>query len=259
MIINIDGINTNYIKQGGGEACLLLHGWGANIKLFERLINLLSKKYCVYALDMPGFGETDEPKNTWCVDDYVDFVLKFAEKMNITSANLLGHSFGGRVIIKMVTRESTGLEPLKITLIDSAGIKPKKSLKQKLSLRAYKISRAVMQTPPLKKMFPDAVENMRKKRGSADYNSASPVMRSTLVKVVNEDLTPLLKNIKQSTLLIWGDKDTATPIDDARLMEKLIPDSGLVVVKGSGHYSFLEQPVFVEKVIASFMNLEVSG
>lgn len=255
----INGLKTNYIVMGENknDTVLVLHGWGANIKIYDGIIKLLSSKYKVYALDMPGFGQSDEPKEPWDVDRYVDFVLSFAEKMNITSTHLIGHSFGGRVIIKAVTRDNLPLKAQNIILIDSAGILPKKSLKQKAKIRIYKISRKLLETKILKKLFPDAVENMRKKNGSADYNSATPIMRQTLVKVVNEDLTQLLPNIKQSTLLIWGENDTATPLSDGQLMEKLIPDSGLVTVKGSGHYSFLEQPVFVNRVIASFMKLEV--
>ena len=112
-----------------------------------------------------------------------------------------------------------------------------------------------METKPLKAMFPDAVENMRKKRGSADYNSATPIMRQTLVKVVNEDLTKLLPNIKASSLLIWGTNDTATPLSDGEKMEKLIPDAGLVKVQGAGHYSFLEAPELVSRVVKSFLKI----
>ena len=82
------------------------------------------------------------------------------------------------------------------------------------------------------------------------------MMRQTLVKVVNEDLTPLLSEIKQNTLLIWGENDTATPLSDGQLMEKLIKNSGLVTLKNAGHYSFLEQQFIFNKVISSFMKLE---
>ena len=257
MTVNIDSLNINYNKCGSGEAVLLLHGWGANIKLFAGIEQLLSQKYTVYSLDMPGFGLSDEPKEPWCVDDYVDFILKFIEKMEIKSAHMLGHSFGGRVIIKAVTRDNLPFQPLKLILVDSAGILPKKSIKQKAKTRMYKITRKILSLKPIKAIFPDALEKLRKKNGSADYNAASPIMRQCLVKVVNEDLTPLLSKIKQSTLLIWGENDTATPLSDGQLMEKLIPDSGLVTVKNAGHYSFLEQPMFVHRVIASFMNVEV--
>ena len=120
----------------------------------------------------------------------------------------------------------------------------------------YKMGRTVMSTAPMKKLFPDAVENMRNKRGSADYRAASPVMRATLVNVVNEDLTHLLSEIKQSTLLVWGDKDDATPLSDGQLMEKLIPDSGLVVIEGTGHYAFLEGWYTFSRVLASFLEIK---
>lgn len=254
MITNIDGININYEKKGEGEFVLFLHGWGSNIKLWQGLMDTVAPKYTALALDMPGFGESDEPKEAWNVDDYVDFVLKFVDLFKPESLVLVGHSFGGRVIIKMLNRELP-FEVKKIILIDAAGIKPKKTLKQKISLLAYKTGRKIMETKPLKAMFPDAVENMRKKRGSADYNSATPIMRQTLVKVVNEDLTELLPNIKASSLLVWGTNDTATPLSDGEKMESLIPDAGLVKVQGAGHYSFLEASELVSRVVKSFLKI----
>lgn len=254
MITNIDGININYEKKGEGEFVLFLHGWGSNIKLWQGLMDTVAPKYTALALDMPGFGESNEPKEAWSVDDYVDFVLKFVDLFKPESLILVGHSFGGRVIIKMLNRELP-FEVKKIILIDAAGIKPKKTLKQKISLLAYKTGRKIMETKPLKAMFPDAVENMRKKRGSADYNSATPIMRQTLVKVVNEDLTKLLPNIKASSLLVWGTNDTATPLSDGEKMEKLIPDAGLVKIQGAGHYSFLEAPELVSRVVKSFLKI----
>lgn len=254
MITNIDGININYEKKGEGEFVLFLHGWGSNIKLWQGLMDTVAPKYTALALDMPGFGESDEPKEAWNVDDYVDFVLKFVDLFKPESLVLVGHSFGGRVIIKMLNRELP-FEVKKIILIDAAGIKPKKTLKQKISLLAYKTGRKIMETKPLKAMFPDSVENMRKKRGSADYNSATPIMRQTLVKVVNEDLTELLPNIKASSLLVWGTNDTATPLSDGEKMESLIPDAGLVKVQGAGHYSFLEAPELVSRVVKSFLKI----
>ena len=82
-------------------------------------------------------------------------------------------------------------------------------------------------------------------------------MKITLVKTVNEDLTENLSRITQDTLLIWGDNDTATPISDGRLMEKLIKNSGLVTLHGAGHYSFLEQQFTFNRVIASYLDINI--
>ncbi len=252
----VNGIGINYEQKGSGELVVLLHGWGSNIKLFANLIDLLSAKYTVVAMDMPGFGESEEPKTPWCVDDYVQFVIDFLKDYDTKEVTLLGHSFGGRVIIKMHSRESLPFKVKKVILVDSAGIMPPKSNKKSWRTRYYKMGKAVLSTKLVQKLAPDALENFRKKMGSADYAAASPMMRQVMVKVVNEDLEPYLPNIKCPTLLVWGVNDTATPLSDGEKMEKLIPDAGLVRLENAGHYSFLEQQFTFNRVMCSFMGIE---
>ena len=253
MVKKIDSITVNYIAEGSGDVVLLLHGWGANITLYAGIIHVLAGNHRVIALDMPGFGKTTEPSEPWCVDDYVDFVMKFIESFDLVKFSVVVHSFGGRVFFKMNARENLPFTIDKAVLIDSAGILPKKTFKQKVSLRCYKIGRAVMSTKVLHFLYPDAVDDMRRKRGSSDYNNATPTMRATLVKVVNEDLEPLMNLVKCPALLIWGDQDTATPLSDAKRMEELIPDAGLVVCEGAGHFSFAEQAPKVHGALRSFL------
>ena len=252
MVKKIDGISVNYIDEGEGETVLLLHGWGANITLYQSIVDTLKQGRRVLALDMPGFGKTPEPERPWCVDDYVDFVLKFILSFNLEKISVVVHSFGGRVFFKMNAKENLPFTIERAVLIDSAGILPKKTVGQKVSLRCYKIGRAFMSTKVMHFLYPDAVEDMRRKRGSSDYNSATPLMRDTLVKVVNEDLEPLIHLVKCPTLLIWDDLDTATPIEDARRMEELIADAGLVVCEGAGHFSYAEQPVKANGALKAF-------
>lgn len=251
----VQGLNINYVVQGEGDPVVLLHGWGANITLFNNLIQLLSPKYKVIAMDMPGFGESDEPKEAWDVGRYVDFVLEFLKDFNCDKVTLLGHSFGGRVIIKLNARENLPFKIQRIILVDAAGVKPKKTLKQKTKQTAYKMTKKILMSKPVTQLCPDAMENLRKKNGSADYLAASPIMRQCLVKVVNEDLTHLFPLVEVPTLLIWGRNDTATPLSDAQLMEKTMKDAGLVVLENCGHYSFLEQQGIFNRVMASFMKL----
>lgn len=255
MVKRIDGIPVNYIDEGTGDVVLLLHGWGADITLYRSIIDALVPIKRVAALDMPGFGKTPEPPEPWCVDDYADFVLKFIETLETDRLSIIVHSFGGRVFFKINARENLPFVIERAALIDSAGILPKKFLKQKISLRCYKIGRAVMSTRAMRFLYPDAVEDMRRKRGSADYNNATPVMRATLVKVVNEDSEPLMPLVKCPTLLIWGDLDTATPLSDARRMEELIADAGLVICEGAGHFSFAQQPAKVNGALKSFFSV----
>lgn len=255
LYINIDGLNINYIDKGSGDVVVLLHGWGSNITLFDSMINLLSDKYRVIAFDMPGFGKSNEPSDAWNVEDYVNFVVKFLSHFDVKEATFLGHSFGGRVIIKMFENGAPPFKINKIILVDSAGVKPKKTLKQKVKIRTYKMGKAVLSLSPVKKFFPDALHKFQSKSGSADYNAASPVMRQTLVRVVNEDLTHIFPNVTPPTLLVWGKNDTATPVSDACLMEEMMPNAGKVVFENCGHYSFLEKQYEFNRVLASFMNI----
>lgn len=256
MIKTVNGIKINYEEKGEGDLIVLLHGWGSNIKLFANLIELLAKKYKVVAMDMPGFGESAEPPSAWCVDDYVDFVLEFLKDYDTDKVMLLGHSFGGRVIIKLNSRENLPFSITKVILVDSAGIMPPKSNKKSFRTYYYKVGKAILSTGIVQKIAPDALENFRKKMGSADYAAASPLMRQVLVKVVNEDLEYLLPNIKCPTLLVWGVNDTATPLSDGEKMEKLISDAGLVKLENAGHYSFLDQQYTFNRVMSSFMKLD---
>lgn len=255
MNINIDGININYIKEGEGDFVVLLHGWGSNITLFSSMIDVLKTKYTVLAPDMPGFGGSDEPSVAWDVNEYAKFIIGFLDKFGVKKATFLGHSFGGRVIFKLFEMGNLPFEINKIILVDAAGVKPKKTAKQKFKIYTYKLGKKVLSLGVVKALFPDALENFQSKSGSADYRAASPLMRQSMVKVVNEDLTHVFPSVNVPALLVWGKNDTATPLSDAKLMEKEIPDAGLVVLENSGHYSFLEEAYTFNRVLASFMNI----
>lgn len=256
MNMEVKGLNTACTIKGEGEAAVFLHGWGANRNLYDNITEKVSEKYKVIAPDFPGFGGSDEPKEAWDVEAYADFVIELLQKLNVKKTVFVGHSFGGRVIFKLFEKENLPFEIDKVILIDSAGVKPKKTPKQKIKQRMYKISKFVLMSKFMQKLCPDAMENLRRKNGSADYNAASPMMRRCLVLAVNEDLTHVFEKVYAPTLLIWGDKDDATPLSDAKLMEEKIPDCGLVVCEGAGHFSFLQQPVKCLLAICSFLDID---
>lgn len=249
LTVRIDGIDVNYIQTGEGEAVVMLHGWGANAQLFGAIAEVVAQKYSVYALDFPGFGGTPEPPAVWTVDDYTDFTVHFIQTLGLKKVILLGHSFGGRVIIKLANRTDLPFEIDKIILTDAAGIKPVKSAAQEKKEKLSHIGKKLL------KPLPGVVEKLQTMTGSADYRAASPLMRQILVNVVNEDLTDLLPGVKPSTLLIWGDLDTATPLADGQKMEQLMPDAGLAVMHGCTHFAFLDNPVLFANILRSFLNI----
>ena len=255
MELTVDGRKVNYIDSGEGRTLLVLQGWAAPAEIYAAVAKRLAGKMRVVIPDMPGFGATPEPEDPWGSEDYARFVRRFLAELGIESAYIMGHSNGGRVAMRLLTGDDPFGAP-RLILCDSAGIVPKKSLKSKISLAGYKTARVFLGSSAGQKLFPGKLDELRSKRGSADYKNASPVMRATLVKLVNEDLRPLMPLIKQPTLLFWGTADTATPLSDAQTMEKLFPDAGLVTAPGAGHYSFLDAPELFGRVLENFLEVE---
>ena len=258
MDIKVDDYNICYKITGTGrETAVILQGWGTDLGIYDSVANTINEKYRVVQFDFPGFGGSDEPKEPWNVDAYADFFCKFMQALGIEEASLIGHSYGGRVIIKLASREQIPFKIKNIVLIDSAGIVPEKTAPQKMRIRSYKILKKIFNMKVVYALFPELIDDWRSRQGSADYRNASPMMRQCLVMAVNEDLRHLLPRIKQETLLIWGDKDTETPISDAKIMEEMIPDSGLAVLKGAGHFPFLEQPSVFRNIMRVYFQIGV--
>lgn len=250
LLINIDDIKINYRVNGHGKNIILLHGWGACINSFRPVYEYLEKHFCTYTLDLPGFGESSEPKEPWGVPEYADIVCKFIDQLKIENPILVGHSNGGRISIYIASHRKIN----KVILVDSAGVIPKRSLKYYLKVYSYKTVKNIFKLPVLNKYSEKVLTSFKKKSGSEDYRNSSGVMQKTMVKLVNTDLTPLMPKMTSSTLLIWGDKDTATPVSDGQLMEKLIPDAGLVVLKNAGHFSYLDKFNEFIIIVANFLS-----
>ena len=257
MEINFKGdmLSLNLSDTGSGECILLLHGWGTNMNVYKSIIDYLTPYRRVISYDIPGFGESSCPSSAFSTDDYADLALCVLDKLGINKVTLIGHSHGGRTILNLASRDNLAIEIDKIILIDSAGIVPKKTFLKKLKVKKYKLGKSILSFAPVKRLFPNALEKYKAKHGSADYKAVSGTVRDSLVKVVNDDYKQRMKNIAASTLLIWGTNDDATPLSDGEYMEKNIPDAGLVKVEGGSHYSFLDSPILVKRVIFSYLNI----
>ncbi|NDV69499.1 alpha/beta fold hydrolase [Dysgonomonas sp. 25] len=247
--ISINGVNVRYKETGEGQPIVLLHGWGCSLDIFARMQKMLEHDFKVYSLDFPGFGQSDEPPVAWGMEEYTQLFESFVRELKIENPILLGHSFGGRVSIIYASRNKVH----KVVLVDAAGVKPSRSLKYYLKVYSFKLYKKLLPLLVGKRKANQKIEAYRNKAGSSDYNSASPMMKKVLIKVVNEDLRHFMPKIEAPTLLLWGENDTATPVKDAQKMEKLIKGSGLVVFKGAGHYSFLDAAFQFDAVLNSFL------
>ncbi len=234
---------------------LLLHGWGVSLKLMQPLgERLAALGYGVYIPDMPGFGDSESPPAAWSVSDYTKFVVAYLDAHQLAQVNLIGHSFGGR--LGLVLGADYPDRIVKMALADAAGVPEKKSSAADVRLRGYKALRDGLYKVGAKNLADDLRQRYNQRYGSADFQAASGVIRETFVKVVNEDLRPYARRVQASTLLFWGDKDEDTPLWQGRELEALIPDAGLIVYEGAGHYSYLERLNETVKTVDYFFTHE---
>ncbi len=250
MTININGIPTYYEEYGPADAptVLVLPGWMARASLYRIIPDTISAKYHVILPDMPGFlGDTPEPPSAWDLNGFVDFTVAFIEAMHIDVLTLMGHSFGGRILIKLMNRPALPFSVDRIVLIDAAGIRHELSAAARRRQKAFKLAKHFMSEKQ--------IEKYKQTHGSADYRAASPLMRECMVKAINEDLTDMLPGVSPETLLIWGTADTATPISDGELMEQTMPNAGLARIEGAGHFSFSDNPTVFRNILISYFKL----
>ena len=239
MQIKVQGLNVNYIQYGKGKDILLLHGWGQNIEMMKPLGDSFCDKYRITILDFPGFGESEEPHETWTIDNYSLMLEDFVKQTGIKKPIVMGHSFGGRVAIRFSSRNNIE----KLVLFGSPCIRTKEDLSLKV-----KILKKLKTLPGMNKFG----EFMKNYIGSRDYKAASPIMRQTLVEVVNEDLSKYAREIEEPTLLIWGEQDTEAPVSDAKELEKIMMDAALIILPGT-HYAYLENLARVIAILNSFI------
>ena len=257
MEITVNDLKINYIVRGEGKPLLLLHGWGACIDIFAPVTNELCKSRKVYVIDFPGFGGSDTPKKPMTVSDYTEIVARLIRAWDIAGTDVICHSFGGRVTIVLAAKypELVG----KLVFVDAAGLKKKRSFAWYCRVYTYKLMKKAAKNGFLYRCFKlfgvDARERT-KNAGSADYRAlTSDAMRGTFVNVVNQDLKEYLKDIRSSSLMIYGENDTDTPVYFGQTMEKLIPDGGLVVLKNAGHFSYLDQFGQFIKIVKVFLEV----
>ena len=228
--MEINDIFINYIQYGNekGKDVVLLHGWGQNIEMMDPIGKALQKDFHVTIIDLPGFGKSTEPSYAYTIYDYYEVFSELLKKLKIKKPILVGHSFGGRISILYSAKNDVE----KVVLLAA----PFKKSTKKNSIKV-KILKILKKIPVIKELE----HYMKTKIGSTDYRNASPIMRKVLVNTVNEDLTEYLKLIDVPCLLIWGDMDTAVPLEDAKYAETIMKDAGLIVYEGCTHYAYLER------------------
>lgn len=252
-IIEIEGVSLHYRDSGEENLrpVVIMHGWGCNVDTVRQIEDIFRGRMRTINVDLPGHGQSSEPQAVWGIEDFTRLIEQLIIRLGLEKPSLIGHSFGGRISILLGSRNEVD----RILLVDAAGVKPHHGFNYYRKVYTFKATKYLVNLFFGKKKGSEILDRMRSKKGSADYRNSSPRMRAIMSRCVNEDLKHVMPAIKAPTLLIWGENDTATPLSDAHTMKSLIPDAGLVVFPGCGHYSFLDNPFGFRSATASFFNL----
>ncbi len=221
-----------YCVHGEGDIpIVMLNGWGCDYTIYEALLNTFP--YVIF-IDFPPFGKSENLKEIWTMYDYKNLILQILKKLKIDKANFVCHSFGARVGILIASETKIAKS---LTIISGAGLK-NQSFKCKYKIFKYK----------LKKSLHFRCMNC----GSDDYKKLDEVGKATFKNIVNLDLKNELPKINCPTLLIYGEKDTQTPVKIAKIFHKKIKNSKLYIIKSCGHFCFLEKPICIKKILQDF-------
>lgn len=243
--LKIKNVSTYYEKSGEeGKDVILLHGWGQNTEMMAFIADFLKEHFVVYNIDLPGFGKSGDPNEVWGVEDYTDFLRAFCVRKKINNPIIIGHSFGCR----MAVRYARTYPVRKMVLTGAAGIRDERTASWYIKTYSYKLAKKIMPK--------SVVEKYQNKVGSEDYKNASGIMRRTFVKCVNDDVTELLPFIETETLLVFGDKDEATPVSKGKTMEKLMPNASLVIFENDDHYAYIHEAARFNAVLDAFLRSE---
>lgn len=236
----------HFQKAGAGRPLLILHGWGVDGSVMMPLARQLADMRCSFVPDLPGFGNTPDPPEAWSIDDYTDMIIAFIQAHFDEPVDLLVHSFGGRIALKLCARPIGEKLVNKVLITGGAGMKPHRNAAfylKKYTAKALKMPFLVLPSPMREKVLAKLRSTpVWKALGSGGYAKLDGVMREVFVKSVTEFLEPCLPKIPHEVLLLWGKNDKATPLYQARRMEEGIAHAALVELEGAGHYAFLDRP-----------------
>jgi len=243
--IIINGVKTNYLTMGEGKPLIILHGWGSCSERWIKEAEIISAKgFKVIVPDLPGFGLSDKLSSPWRTNDYIKWLEEFIKQLGIENFYLLGYSFGGALAVKMAVKYPQRVEKL---FLVSAAIIREKTAKKDVAKKVSKLVK-IFQFVPFYKLFRKAVYKFIIRK--SDYVYTEGVMKETYLNVISDDVSFNLPFIKVPTIIIWGDKDQSTPVEDARTAKAKIKNSKLIIVSGATHLIHKEMPeILSDKIL----------
>lgn len=214
--------------MGKGDPVLFVHGWGGNIYTLHKLACLTSQQYCVYTIDLPGFGKSDNPGEHWGVEGYAVIIKELIQKLKLKKPHFIGQAFGGDIGIYLASRYGDVIDRL---IICSSSFRRE----NKVSKSAQILKHISRKQPLLRSLY----SPLRLLYYSLFYKDSDilkyPHIEKNFRKIITQDLSDELQHITNKTLILWGERDSCTLPILAYELQRNIRRSRLHVYPDGSH------------------------
>lgn len=235
--VQINGLPVHYEIAGEGEPVVLVHGLSESTRLWYRNLPALAERYCVYLVDLPGFGAMRKFRRQFNLRTCAAWMDGWMQVVGLEAANLVGHSMGGYVAMELAA-----LRPEKVTrlvLVDSIGI-PFNLTANRL---VYPALKAIRRTTPA---FWFCI--------GYDYLRAGPAMVwEASQQIAALDAVAVIASVRAPTLIIWGQDDDLVPFALGRQLHAQLAGSRLLSLPGSNHFCMFERPREFNRALFAFL------
>jgi pimeloyl-ACP methyl ester carboxylesterase len=249
MQVVTNSLMTQYQRGGKGKTVVLVHGWGDAAAGLRPVYDYLAKKYDVIAVDLPGFGGTQMPPAAWGLDDYVDFVHDFLQKLGVKDVYAyIGHSNGGAISIRGLANGTLTAD--RLILLASAGIRGDYKGRNRVLRMLAKTGKLAA------KPLPKAIQNKLRRKAYKTIGSDMLVveqLQETFKRIVADDVRADAAQLSLPVLMIYGEQDESTPVWYGEQFHELMNGSTLEILPGAGHFVHLDRPKDVEKAVMEFL------
>jgi len=255
--VSINGLDIAYQRSGDGPPLVLLHGFICDSRVWRPQIDELSRDFDVIAWDAPGCGQSSDPGEEFSMAEFADRLAGLLDNIGLSSAHLLGLSWGGTMAMEFHRRHQDRVFSLILadTYAGWTGSLGAEQAEQRLARCLGESEMPAEEWVP--QCVPDAFSSTAPKELLDGYASIMsdfhPAGFRAMSRAVVPDSRDILPGITVPTLLIWGDSDKRSPLTAGEAMRDAIPGSRLVVIPGAGHVSNMEQPEQFNAAVREFL------
>lgn len=255
----VESVKTAYLTAGSGYPVIFLHGAGAGAVTWYPSIGTVSEKFQVIVPDIVGYGESDKPNAPYDRPYFSKWLKGFLKELKISKAHIVGLSQGGAIALQFTIDNPEMVD--KLILVDSAGLGAKVSFWALIgtiwmnnfpSFQANRFNSPFILHKPTNRDPNHSLYSIAVLKEKGGKNAFRQGRGSAVTKISIE----LLQQIKNETLIIWGENDKLFPIEYGEMATKFISNSKFHSIQNAGHLPLMDQPAIFNKTLMDFLKID---